>query len=142
MAWDIEAIIAGLITTIDAGVPDFMSVAEPDEALPPDGPFCLVEYLGGPVDLGNLEDWTHGFRLTAGVLRGQMIGQERKAVRTYAQQIIAALRGNAVIGDAALTSDAEIGMSGELSYAGVPFVGCSVTVRYQTTEGVPHLYVD
>jgi hypothetical protein len=137
MSWDIEAIINELKATIADAIPAFTSVDEPGESIPPSGPFCLVEYVGGPVSLGNLEDWSHGFRLTAGVSRNQMIGQERVAVRGFARQIIEALRGNVVIADAAfLTNDAEIGASGEMTYAGVPFVGCSVTVRYQTTEGV------
>jgi hypothetical protein len=143
VSWNIEAVIADLIATIDAGVPAFLSVEEAGEAIPPDGPFCLVEHLGGPVDLGNLEDWTISFRLTAGVGRNQMIGQERKAVRGFALQIIEALRGNHVLaGVAFLTNQAEVGVSGEMSYANAPFVGCSVTVGYQITEGVENTYHD
>jgi hypothetical protein len=96
-----------------------------------------VEHIGGPVALGNLEDWSIGFRLTAGVGRNQMIGQERKAVRGFALRIIEALRGNVIVADCAfLTNEADIGMSGEMKFADVAFVGCSVTVRYQVTEGV------
>lgn len=143
MSWDIEDIIDDLKATVRAAVTDFKSVDEPQEALPPDGPFCLVEHIGGAIDLGNLEDWTHGFRLTAGVPRNSMIGMERKAVRRYALEIIEALRANAVLaGVAFLTAEAEVGVSGEMLYAKVPFVGCTVTVRYQTTEGVPHLIND
>lgn len=142
MTWQIEDVIAGIVATVADAVPDFAYVGEPGEAIPPDGPFCLVEYLGGPIDLGNLEDWTHGIRLTAGVNRNQMIGQERIAVRGFALSIIEALRGNVGIGGAFLTSEAEVGVSGEMAYANVPFVGCSVTVRYQTTEGVENTIFD
>lgn len=140
MTWAIETIIDELKTTISDAISDFKSVDEPGESLPPDGPFCLIEFVGGPIELGNLEDWTLGFRITAGVARNAMIGQERKAVRGYALQIIAALRGNVVLGDsssgATLNGDGELGLSGEMSYANVPFVGCSVTVHYQATDGV------
>ena len=137
MSWDIEAIIAELIETIAGEIAEFESVDEAGESLPPSGPFCLVEHLGGPVSLGNLEDWTIGFRITAGVNRNAMIGEERKAVRGFALRIIEALRGNVVLADCAfLVDEAEIGMSGELTFAGQPFVGCSVVVRYQITEGV------
>jgi hypothetical protein len=147
MSWDIEAILADLVATVRSGIPEFRSVDEPQENLPPDGPFCLIEYTGGPVDLGNLEDWTHGFRITAGVARNGMIAQERKAVRGFALRIVETLRGNAVLAEsdergAFLTSEAEIGMPGEILYANVPFVGCTVTVAYQTTEGVAHLIED
>lgn len=143
MTWAIETIITNLIATINAADLGFLSVEEPGEALPPDGPFCLVEHLGGPVDLGNLEDWTHRFRITAGVLRGGMIAQERVAVRSFALSIVRALLGNVTLdGEATLVADAEVGVSGEMNYANVPFVGCSVTVAYQTTEGIAHLVTE
>lgn len=143
MTWAIETIITNLIDTISNASLGFLSVEEPGEALPPDGPFCLVEHLGGPVDLGNLEDWIHRFRITAGVLRGGMIAQERKAVRGFALDIVRTLLTNATLdSEATLVADADVGISGEMNYAGVPFVGCSVTVAYQTTEGIAHLVTE
>jgi hypothetical protein len=137
MSWDIEAIITEVIETVRDAIPEFLSVDETGESIPPSGPFCLVEHVGGPVALGNLEDWSIGFRITAGVARNQMIGQERQAVRGFALRIIEALRANVVIADCAfLTNEADIGMSGEMRFAEHAFVGCSVTVRYQVTEGV------
>lgn len=145
MAFDIEAIIAELIETIKTEIPAFKSVDEPGEALPQANPFCLVEYLGGPVDLGNLEDWTHIFRITAGVHRKAQIAKERKVIRELRVSLIRALIGNAVLNDEAfLTGEAEASGAQQLSYGepAVSFLGCMVTVTYQTTEGVAHLVTD
>lgn len=142
MSFDIEAIVSGVADTIRDAIPDFRYVGEPAETIPPDGPFCLVEHIGGPIALGNLEDWTHEFRITAGVKRVGMIVQERKVARAYALDIIRALTANIHIDEAFLADAAELGTSAEMAYASEPFVGCSVTVRYQTTEGVAHLISD
>lgn len=140
MAWGVEEIIAEVIQTIRDGVDGFLYVGEPDEAIPPDGPFCLVEYLGGPIDLGNLEQWRHAFRVTPGVQRNGMIDAERKAVRRYQLAVIAALRANVMLANDAgsLTAEAEASGAAMLSY-GEPstvFVGAPITVSYETAEGV------
>lgn len=151
MAFDIEAILAELIETIKTGVVTaggqqiFKSVAEPGEKLPQANPFCWVEETGGPIELGNLEDWTLGFRITVGVHRKAQIVKERQAVRQYRLQVIAALRANIVLNDeATLTGDAEATGAQQYQYGdpAVAFMGCQIVVRYQATEGVAHLISD
>jgi hypothetical protein len=138
MTWDIEAMVAEIIATIK-GAP-FTSVAEPDEQLPQAQRFALVEHLGGPIDLGNLEEWQHQFRITVGVHRKGRITQERKAVRGLLLTVIERLRANGVLGDdaAALMAMAEATGARTLAY-GEPaemFMGASVTVTYQTGNDV------
>lgn len=139
MEWDIESLIAEIISTISAGVPDFKSVVEPDESLPPSAPFCLVEHLGGDIEMGNIEFHTHTFRITAGVARNTNIIAERKAVRGYVLPIVQALRANAELMDGQaylVTTGASTGAQ-QLGYGpDKSFVGISLTVSYQTEEGV------
>ena len=140
MAWDVEEVIAEVIATIRDAIPALTYVGEPDEAIPPDGPFCLVEHLGGPVDLGNLEQWRHGFRVTPGVQRNGMIRAERIAVRHLQLAVIVALRANVMLANdaAALTAEAEASGAQMMAYGEPPvyFVGAPITVGYETAEGV------
>jgi hypothetical protein len=101
MSWDIEAIINELKATIADAIPAFTSVDEPGESLPPSGPFCLVEHIGGPVSSrqsGGLDARLPDHR------GGESKPDDRSGARRRSadtpSQIIEALRGNIVVADA------------------------------------------